>query len=134
MQSDDAPIQNAAAEAAGNLGGAKAVPQLGGLVSSPDEQTRLAAANGLGNTHARQAVPVLIALLIDSEASVRQGAVSGLRLLTHRVASEGDPLADVMSPQSAAAVHLRWLRWWNSYGKDSEVHGMADCAPSVSLD
>jgi hypothetical protein len=134
MQSDDKQIQNAAAEAAGNLGGRAAVPQLAALVSSPDEQTRVAGANGLRVTHARKAVPVLVGLLLDSDANVRQTAISALYLLTHRAALEGNQWADVTSPKSAAAVHQRWVRWWNSHGNDSEIHGMADCAPPESLD
>jgi HEAT repeat protein len=134
MQSDDKQIQYAAAEAVGNLGGAEAVQQLAALVSRPDEQTRVAGANGLGVTHARKAVPVLVGLLLDSDANVRQAAISALYLLTHRAALEGNQWADVTSPQSAAAVHQRWVRWWNSHGNDSEIHGMADCAPPKSLD
>jgi len=134
MQSGDKQIQNAAAEAVGNLGGAGAVQQLAALVSSPDEQTRVAGANGLRTTHARRAVPVLVGLLLDSDANVRQTAISGLFLLTHHAAFDGNQWADVTSPQSAAAVHQRWVRWWNSHGNDSEIHGMADCAPPESLD
>ena len=134
MQSNDKELQNAAAEAAGNLGGAAAIPQLAALVSSPDAQTRRAGTNGLGDAHASQAVPILIGLLLDSDANVRETARSGLYLLTHRTALEGNQWADVTSPQSAAAVHQRWVRWWSSHGNDSKIHGMADCAPPESLD
>lgn len=134
METDDKEIQNAAAEAAGNLGGLAAVPQLAALVSSSDVETRRAVATGLGNAHARQAVPILIGLLLDSDANVRQAAISGLYLLTHRAAFENNQWADVISPKSAAAVHQRWVSWWNSHGKDSKIHGMADCAPPESLD
>lgn len=134
METDDKEIQNAAAEAAGNLGGPAAVPQLAALVSSSDVETRRAGTNGLGDAHASQAVPILIGLLLDSDANVRQAAVSGLYLLTHRAAFENNQWADVTSPQSAAAVHQRWVSWWNSHGKDSKIHGLADCAPPESLD
>jgi len=134
METDDKQIQNAAAEAAGNLGGAAAVPRLAVLVSSPDAETRRAGTNGLGDAQASQAVPILIGLLLDSDANVRQAAVSGLWLLTHRAAFENNQWADVTSPQSAAAVHQRWVYWWNSHGKDSKIHGLADCAPPESLD
>lgn len=134
MEMDNKEIQNAAAEAAGNLGGAAAVPQLAALVSSPGEQARVAGANGLGVTHARKAVPVLVGLLLDSDANVRQTAISALYLLTHRAALENNQWANITSPQSAAAVYQRWMRWWNSHGNDSEIHGMADCAPPESLD
>jgi HEAT repeat protein len=134
MQSDDKQIQNAAAEAAGNLGGAAAVPQLAALVSSPDAETRRAGTNGLGDTHAGPAVPILIGLLLDTDANVRETARSGLYLLTHRAALEGNQWADVTSPQSAAAMHQRWARWWNSHGNNSKIHGMADCTPPESLD
>ncbi len=134
MQSDDKKIQSAAAEAVGNLGGADAVQQLSELVSSPDEQARVVGANALGTTHARAAVPVLIGLLLDSDTNVRETAISGLYLLTHRAALEGNQWADITSAQSAPAVHQRWLRWWNSHGNESEIHGMSDCAPPEALD
>jgi hypothetical protein len=134
MESDNKQIQNAAAEAAGNLGGPAAVTRLAALVSSPDEQTRLAGVNGLGMTHARQAVPFLIRMLLDSDSNVRQATVGGLLLLTHRAAYEGNQFADVISPPSAAAVHQRWVRWWSFHGNNSKIHGMSDCAPPESLD
>lgn len=134
METDDKGIQNAAAEAAGNLGGPAAIPQLAALVSSSDVETRRAGTNGLGDAHASQAVPILIGVLLDSDANVRQAAMSGLYLLTHRAAFENNQWADVTSPQSAAAVHQRWVSWWNSHGKDSKIHGLADCAPPESLD
>jgi HEAT repeat protein len=131
---ETADDKNAAVEAAGDLGGPAAVPQLATLVSSSDVETRRAGANGLGHAHASQAVPILIGLLLDSDANVRQSAVSGLYLLTHRAALENNQWADVTSPQSAAAVHQRWVSWWDSHGKDSKIHSMADCAPPESLD
>jgi hypothetical protein len=134
METDDKGVQNTAAEAAGNLGGPAAVPQLAALVSSSDVETRRAGTNGLGDSHASQAVPILIGLLLDSDANVRQAAVSGLYLLTHRAAFENNQWADVTSPQSAVAVHQRWVSWWNSHGKNSKIHGSADCAPPESLD
>jgi hypothetical protein len=134
METNDKEIQNVVAEAAGNLGGPAAVPQLAALVSSSDVEARRAGTNGLGDAHASQAVPILIGLLLDSDANVRQAAISGLYLLTHRAAFENDQWADVTSPQSAAAVHQRWVGWWNSHGKDSKIHGLADCAPPESLD
>jgi len=134
MKTGDMEIQNAAAEAAGNLGGAAAVPQLTAFVSSPEPETRRAGTNGLGDAHATQAVPILIELLLDSDATVRQAAVSGLWLLTHRAAYENSQWADVTVPESAAVVHQRWVRWWNSHGNDTKVHGLADCAPPESLD
>jgi HEAT repeat protein len=132
--SDDKQIQNAAAEAAGSLGGRAAVPQLAALASSPGVETRIAGTNGLGDAHASQAVPILIGKLLDSDANVRQAAVSGLWLLTHRAAFENNQWADVTSPQSSAAVHSRWVRWWNTHRNDAKVHGLADCAPPESLD
>jgi HEAT repeat protein len=134
MASDDKQIQNAAAEAAGSLGGRAAVPQLAALASSPGVETRIAGTNGLGDAHASQAVPILIGKLLDSDANVRQAAVSGLWLLTHRAAFENNQWADVTSPQSSAAVHSRWVRWWNTHRNDAKVHGLADCAPPESLD
>jgi hypothetical protein len=134
METDDKEIQNAAAEAAGNLGGPAAVPQLAVLVSSSNVETRRSGTNGLGNAHASQAVPILIGRLLDPDALVRQSAVSGLWLLTHRVVFENDQWADVTSPQSADAVHRRWVSWWNSHGENIKIHGMADCAPPESLD
>jgi HEAT repeat protein len=134
METDDKEIQNAAAEAAGNLGGAASIPKLAALASSPDAETRRAGTNGLGDAHASEAVPILIGLLLDSDANVRQAAVSGLWLLTHRAAFENNQWADVTSPQSSAAVHQRWVHWWNSHRSDSEIHGLADCAPPKPLD
>jgi len=134
METDDKEIQNAAAEAAGNLGGAAAVPKLAALASSPDAETRRAGTSGLGDAHASQAVPILIGLLLDSDVNVRQAAVSGLWLLTHRAAFENNQWADVTSPQSSTAVHQRWVHWWNSHRTDSDIHGLADCAPPESLD
>lgn len=134
MDSDNKEIQNAAAEAAGNLGGSTAVPQLANLSSSPNAATRLAGTNGLGNSHANEAVPLLIGMLVDTDANVRQSAVSGLWLLTHRAAFDGNKWADVASVHSAAAVRQRWVRWWSSYGNDSKAHGMADCSSPEPLD
>ena len=134
LESDDKQIQNAAAEAAGNLGGPTAVTRLAALNSSPDEQTRLAGVDGLGNSHARQAVPFLIRMLLDSDANIRQAAVSGLWLLTHHAAFDGNQWADVASLQAAAAVQQRWVLWWNSHGHDSKIHGMSDCDSPQSLD
>jgi HEAT repeats len=134
VESGDKRIQNAAAEAAGVLGGPAVFAQLASLVSSSDEETRAAGANGLGHTRARRAVPVLIPMLLDSDANVRQAAVNGLSLLTHRVAFYGDQWSDVTSPETAVGVHQRWVRWWNSHGNDSEIYGMADCAGPESLD
>src|SRR5260370_33360304 len=134
METDNKEIQNAAAEAAGNLGGAAAVPQLAALVSSPDAETRRAGTNGLGDAHASQAVPVLIGLLLDSDANVRQAAVSGLWLLTHRAAFENNQWADVTSPESAAAVHQRWGRWWSSHGNQAKIHGLGGCGPPEFLE
>lgn len=134
MDSDSKEIQNAAAEAAGNLGGSSAVPQLASLVSSPDVATRLAGTNGLGNSHANEAVPFLIGMLVDSDPNIRQAAVSGLWLLTHRAALDGDKWADVTSVQSAAAVRQRWVRWWSSHSNRSTAHSMADCSAPQPLD
>jgi HEAT repeat protein len=64
MDSDSKEIQNAAAEAAGNLGGSSAVPQLASLISSPNVDPRLAGTNSLGNSHADEAVPLLIGMLV----------------------------------------------------------------------
>jgi HEAT repeat protein len=134
MKTDDKELQNAAAEAAGNLGGAAAIPHLSLLVSSTDAETRRAGANGLADAHASQAVPILIGLLLDSDPNVRQAAIGGLYLLTHRAAFENNQWADVTSPQSSAAVYQRWTHWWNSHKNDGEIHGLADCAPPESLD
>lgn len=134
MDSDSKGIQNAAAEAAGNLGGSTAVPQLAKLVSSPNAATQLAGTNGLGNSHANEAVPFLIGMLLDSDANVRQAAVSGLWLITHRAAFDGNQWADVTSVQPAAAVHQRWVRWWSSHGNDNKPHSMTDCSAPESLD
>jgi hypothetical protein len=134
LESDDKYIQNAAAEAAGELGGSAAITQLATLISNPDAEVRAAGANGLAYSHSRHAVPILIGLLLDPDSNVRQAAENGLRLLTHRAASEGNQWADVTSPQVAASVQLRWVRWWSSHGDTSEIHGMADCAPSESID
>ena len=92
MNSDSKEIQNAAAEAAGNLGGSSAVPQLASLISSPNVVTRLAGTNGLGNSHANEAVPLLIGMLVDADPNIRQAAVSGLWLLTQRAAFDGNGL------------------------------------------
>jgi HEAT repeats len=134
MDSDNKEIQNAAAEAAGYVGGSTVVPQLASLISSPNTVTRLAGTNGLGSSHANEAVPLLIGMLVDSDANVRQAAVSGLALLTHWAAFDGNRWADVTSVQSAAAVRQRWVGWWSSHGNDSKAHGMADCSAPESLD
>lgn len=134
MDSDNKDIQNGAAEAAGNLGGSSAVPQLASLISSPNVATRLAGTNGLGKSHANEAVPLLIGMLVDSDPNIRQTAASGLWLLTHRAALDGDKWADVTSVQSAAAVRQRWVRWWSSHANDSKAHSMADCSAPQPLD
>jgi hypothetical protein len=134
MDSDSKEIQNAAAEAAGILGGSSTVSQFARLISSPNVATRLAATNGLGNSHANEAVPLLIGMLVDSDPNIRQAAVSGLWLLTHRAALDGDKWADVTSVQSAATVRQRWMRWWSSHGNASKAHGMADCSAPQPID
>ena len=134
IESADKQIQNAAAEALGNLGGVGAVQQLATLATSPDANTRMAGANGLGVTHARQAVPILIRLLLDSDRNVQNTAVSGLTLLTHHIALDGNRWADMTTPQSAAAVHQRWLSWWTSRADVSKIYGMADCASPQPFD
>lgn len=134
METDDKEIQYAAAEGAGNLGGAEAIPRLAALVSSPDAATRRAGANGVGDAHTSKSVPILIGLLTDPDANVRQAAINGLYLLTHRAALENHQWADVTSAESAAVVHQRWAHWWISHGSDAKVHGLADCAPPESLD
>jgi hypothetical protein len=134
MQSDDKQIQYAAAEAAGNLGGAQAVLQLAALASSTDRETRLAGTHALGEAQAGPAGPVLIGLLLDSDENVRHAAVTGLAVLTHHAALDSNQWPDVTTLQSAAAVQIRWARWWSTHGKASKMHGMADCAPPESLD
>jgi hypothetical protein len=134
MNSDDKETQNAAAEAAGNLGGSTAVAQLATLISSPNAYTRLAGTSGLGNTHANEAVPLLIGMLLDSDANIRQAAVTGLWLLTHRAAFDSNQWADVTSLQSAAAVHQRWVHWKSSHGNDSKAYRITDCSPPEPID
>ncbi len=134
MESTDKEILNAAAEAAGNLGGAAAVKKIAALTLDADADTRVAGAKGLGATHARQAVPVLIGLLVDSHPNVRIAASSSLFLLTHRIAFDGNEWADLTTPEAAAAVHQRWVQWWKAHASVSEIHGMADCASAERLD
>lgn len=134
MESTDKQLQNAVAQAVGNLGGAGAVQQLAVLASSADADTRVAGANGLGTTHARQAVPVLIGLLVDSHPNVRIAASSSLFLLTHGIALDGNEWADLATPEAAAAVHQRWVQWWKAHASISEIHGMADCTSAERLD
>jgi hypothetical protein len=134
IKSPDIQIQSAAAEAIGNLGGTASVKEIAVLLSSANVQTRQAGANGLEYTHSREAIPLLIGLLLDPDAGIRQTAISGLELLTHRVAFDGSQSADVITLQSAGKVHQRWVRWLKSEWKESEIHGMADCAAPKSLD
>jgi hypothetical protein len=134
MESGSKPIQNAAAEAAGTLGGVAAIQRLSTFVSGADAETRIAGASGLGNTHAREAVPILIGLLLDSDSKVRQAAVSNLWLLTHHSAFDRNEWAAISTAESAAAVHQRWVRWWGSHGTTFEIHGMSDCSSPEPLD
>jgi hypothetical protein len=134
MQSSDKEIRRAAASAAGQLGRGDSVQQLAALLSSADADIRQAGIEGLGNTHARAAVPLLIGMLLDSEASVRSAVVGSLRLLTHRVALDDKVWSDVTTPEGAAAVRKRWVRWWNADSGDAEMHGLSDCASPESID
>jgi hypothetical protein len=134
MESENKAIQNAAAEAAGNLGGVTAVQRLSSFVSDADSNTRIAGANGLGKTRSREAVPILIGLLLDSDSNVRQDAVNELWLLTHHMAFDGNEPADISTAESAAFVHQRWIRWWGSHGATCEIHGMTDCSSPQPLD
>jgi hypothetical protein len=134
MDSDNKDIRNAAAEAAGNLGGAAAVPQLADFISSPNPDMRLAGTNGLGHSDANEAVPLLIGMLVDSDPNVRQAAVSGLWLLTHKAAFDDKQWADVKSIQFATTVHRRWVGWWGSHRTDIKVHGVGDCSAPEPLD
>jgi len=134
MESDDKSIENAAAEAAGTLGGSEAIPRLSTFVSSGEAEKRISGANGMGRSRAREAVPILIGLLLDSDSNVRQAAVSGLWLLTHHAALNGHEWADISTVESAIAVHQRWMNWWSSHGASCELHGMADCSSPEPLE
>jgi hypothetical protein len=133
MESGDKSIQNAAAPAAGTLGGSQAVFRLSAFVSSGDVEKRISGADGLGRTRARRAVPVLIQLLLDTDSDVRQEAVSNLWLMTHRAAFNGNQWADISTTESAAAVHQKWMKWWSSNGPSSEMHGLSDCSAPEPL-
>jgi len=134
MGLDNNAIQNAAAVAAGTLGGATAVPRLSAFINARNGSARIAGTEGLGRTHAREAVPILIGLLLDSDSNVRQSAMSSLFLLTHYVAFDANKWADISTAESAASVHQRWVRWWESHWSTCEIHGMADCASPQPLD
>ena len=134
MESGNKAIQNAAAEAAGTLGGVTAVQHLSAFISDANSGTRIAGASGLGKTRAREAVPILIGLLLDSDSNVRQTAVTNLWLLTHQAALNGNGWADISNAESAASVHQRSLRWWGSHGATCEIHGMTDCSSPQPLD
>jgi HEAT repeats len=116
MESGSKEMQNAAAEAAGTLGGAPAVQRLSTFVFGTEAERKIAGASGLGRTRAREAVAVLIGLLMDSDSNVRQAAVSSLWLLTHHAAVEANGWADISTAESAASVHQRWVIWWRSHG------------------
>ena len=133
MASGNKEIQNAAAEAAGTLGGVAAVQLLSAFTLDAEPEKRIAGASGLGKTRARQAVPVLIGLLVDTDSNVRQVAVSSLWLLTHHAALEANGWSDVSTAESATSVHQRWVRWWRSHGATSEMHDMTDCSPPQPL-
>lgn len=133
MESAEKPIENAAASAAGTLGGPEAIARLSTFVSSADAEKRISGANGLGRSHARQAVPILIGLLLDPDSNVRQEVVSSLWLLTHHAALDGNEWADISTVESGAAVHQRWVNWWSSHGTSYEIHGMADCSSPEPL-
>jgi HEAT repeat protein len=133
MESSDNSIENAAAAAAGTLGGSAAIPRLSTFVSSGDAEKRISGANGLGRSRAREAVPILIGLLLDSDSNVRQSAVSGLWLLTHHAVLNVNEWADISTAESAASVHQRWTNWWSSHEASCEIHGMADCSSPEPL-
>jgi len=134
LQSSDKEIQRAAASAAGELGRGDSVQQLATLLFSADADTRQAGMEGLGNTHARAAVPLLIGMFLDSEPNVRLAAIGSLSLLTHRIALDDKAWSDVTTPEGAAAVHKRWVRWWNAHSGDAEMHGLGDCAAPEGID
>jgi HEAT repeat protein len=134
MESGNKAIQNAAAVAAGTLGGATAVQRLSAFIDTGDGEARIAGAEGLGNTQTRDAVPILIGLLLNADANVRQAAVSSLFLLTHFAAFDGNKWADISTAESAASVYQRWVRWCGPHGRTCQIHGMADCSSPQPLD
>jgi hypothetical protein len=123
----ESDTRTVAAEAAGDLGGERATPELLPFVASADASARLAGAVGLGHTVDRTAVPVLISLLLDSDSNVRENAAGGLFLLTHRAVFLGDQMADMKDPQAGIAAYQRWSHWWSTNGGRAAIHGMADC-------
>jgi hypothetical protein len=134
MESGNKPIENAAAEAAGTLGGEAAIHRLSTFISEGDADKRISGANGLGSARSREAVPILIGLLLDSDSNVRQMAVTNLWLLTHHAAFDDSGWADISTAETAASVHRRWVRWWGSHGPTCELHGTSDCSSPEPLD
>src|SRR5437764_3215799 len=126
MELDDKSIENAAAEAAGTLGGSEAIPRLSTFVCSRDAEKRISGANGMGRSRAREAVPILIGLRLDSESNVRQAEVSGLSLLTHHAALNGHEWADFSTVESAIAVQHRSMNLWRLRGASCEPQVMGD--------
>jgi len=133
MQSPDKETQRVAARAAGELGRQDSVPHLAALLSAGDPDIRQAGVEGLGNSHARAAVALLIGALLDPDANVRQASVGSLFLLTHHAALDEKGWSDLSTSEGAAAVHQRWVGWWNAHSVDAEMHGLSDCAPPVNI-
>jgi HEAT repeat protein len=130
----DPDTKTVAAEAAGDLDGTQATPELLPFVAMADARTRLAGTVGLGHTADRTAVPVLIRLLLDSDSSVRENAANGLFLLTHRSVFSGNAMADMKDPQAGITAYQHWSHWWNVNGGTVAIHGMADCSSPEPLD
>jgi HEAT repeat protein len=130
----DPDTKTVAAEAAGDLGGTQATPELLPFVAMAEARTRLAGTVGLGHTADRTAVPVLIRLLLDSDSSVRENAANGLFLLTHRSVLSGNAMAHMKDPQAGITAYQHWSHWWNVNGGTVAIHGMADCSSPEPLD
>jgi hypothetical protein len=78
-------------------------------------------------------VALLIGALLDPDANVRQASVGSLFLLTHHAALDEKGWSDLSTSEGAAAVHQRWVGWWNAHSVDAEMHGLNDCAAPVNI-
>ncbi len=83
----DPAVREAAAEALGELGDARALEPLAELLAAdPEPEVRAAAAEALGELGAREAVPRLGQRLVDADESVRESVVDALAQLGGREA------------------------------------------------
>lgn len=103
----DSETRRVAMAAAGEAGGAAAVPALETELHDPSKDTRDDAEDALSFTGSRSAAPVLIQLLRSPDERISSFAEYGLERLTHLSGAK----MDGFHPPPPDA-YSKWIRWW----------------------